>query len=139
MKNHFISLEIAKRLKQVHFNKPVIAYYRQDYGETDQIVHVLSPYVNTSAILEGAELDNKDDYPAPLCSQVLEWLREDHNMMVNVYTNASGFLHEQHDTYGGTHRHDSGFDGPNDGGCWDTFQEAQDHAILTALKIVYKK
>jgi hypothetical protein len=40
-----------------------------------------------------------------------------------------------HDTEGMTHRLDE-YDGPNDGGCWDTYEEAQ---LRVLKKLIVKK
>jgi hypothetical protein len=76
---------------------------------------------------------------APLYQQAFKWLREGHNMLANVYSNASGFSYESHDTEGGTHRFDSDYDGPNDGGCWDTYEEAQVAGLKKLIEIVKEK
>jgi hypothetical protein len=70
------------------------------------------------------------DIAAPTKSQVFRWFREKHNMLANVYSNASGFLFEYHDTIGGTHRLDSGFTGDCElSGTFTTYEKAEDACI----------
>jgi hypothetical protein len=76
---------------------------------------------------------------APLFSQAFRFFREKYNMLANVYSNASGFLFEWHDTTGGTHRYDAGFDGPNDSGCWDTYEDAEIACLRELIKIAKTK
>jgi hypothetical protein len=75
----------------------------------------------------------------PLYQQAFRWFREKHNMLANVYSNASGFLFEYHDTIGGTHRFDSRMTGPNEGGVWDTYEEAELSCLKKLIKIVKNK
>ncbi len=117
----FIPFKEAVALKELGLNEPCFATY---VGETfDSSVQFLS-----------------DDYftAAPLFSQAFRFFREKYNMLANVYSNASGFLFEWHDTTGGTHRYDAGFDGPNDSGCWDTYEDAEIACLKKLIELVKK-
>jgi len=64
--------------------------------------------------------------------EIKMWLREDHNVMISIYTNASGYLWNKMDSIGGTDRGWSQYDGPNDSGCWDDYPDALEAAIIKA-------
>lgn len=64
--------------------------------------------------------------PNPTISQVFKWLRDENNIHVEIYTNASGYNYIISDTpnIGGTDRYFSDHEGPNDGGCWDSYEKS---------------
>ena len=69
-------------------------------------------------------------------SVLQKWLRENYNNLIAVYSNASGYCWEHMDANGGTHRKDSEYSGPNDSGCWDTYEEALEIGLQEALKLI---
>jgi hypothetical protein len=73
---------------------------------------------------------------APLYQQAFRWFREKHNILANVYANASGFLYQWEDAVGGTHRGYSDFEGPNDSGVWDTYEEAELACLDKLIQLV---
>jgi hypothetical protein len=60
-------------------------------------------------------------------------------MLSTVYSNASGFLYEWSDTIGGTHRGWSECEGPNNGGVWDIYEEAELACLKKLIEIVKNK
>jgi len=76
---------------------------------------------------------------APLKQQAFRWFRDKHNILSTVYSNASGFLYEWSDTIGGTHRGWSDYEGPNNGGVWDTYEEAELACLKKLIEIVKNK
>ena len=110
LRNEFVSYEIALALKELGFNHPCFGYYDSEWD--------FKFLPNKTKFLEC-------EIAAPTFSQIFRWFRIKHNMLANVYSNASGFCYEYSDTIGGTHRLDSGFDGPNNSGCWDSYEEAE--------------
>lgn len=69
MKNQFVTLEIAKQLKDKGFNEKCIAYYTADKNEL-QLVQgynnlMFADYVHLSNTVKSV--------PAPLWQQVIEW------------------------------------------------------------------
>jgi hypothetical protein len=76
------------------------------------------------------------DIPSILYQQAFRWFREKYNMLSTVYSNASGFLYEWSDTIGGTHRGWSECEGPNNGGVWDTYEEAELACLKKLIEIV---
>jgi hypothetical protein len=72
-------------------------------------------------------------------SMVLRWFREKYNLLATVYSNASGYLYEWSDSVGGTHRGWSDYEGPNDSGVWDTYEEAELACLKKLIEIVKNK
>lgn len=79
----------------------------------------------------------EDCIPAPTVALALKWMREKHCLSGEVYASASGWLWEICEAcndcgMGGTSINQSFFNGPNDGGAWDTY-EAAESALLDEL------
>lgn len=133
MKDLFVQYELSIRLKENGFNQPCLAKY-------------LIPEVagNRFRFNTEGEPKNYNDgsygrlVSAPLYQQVVDWFREKHETVICIYANASGYLFEFHDSAkkGGTHRYDSGYEGPNESGCWDSYYEAMEAAISKALTLI---
>ena len=77
-----------------------------------------------------------DCISAPTFSQAFRWFREKYNILATIYSNASGYLYEWHDAVGGTHRGWSEYEGPNDGGVWNTYEEAELACLTKLIEIV---
>ena len=126
IEKEFVPYEQALELKEIGFDEPCFTWYWDDIG-----------------MYNGLEFGNHNKninyVSAPTFSQAFRWFREKHDMLANVYSNASGFLFEWHDTIGGTHRYDSGFDGPNDSGCWDTYEEAELECLKKLIETIKNK
>jgi hypothetical protein len=116
MEQEFIPYEQALTLKELGFDGGCFSLYFNN-GEFSNFIHAYK--VNDEVV------EKTNSVLAPTFSQAFRWFREKYNMLANVYSNASGFLFEYHDTIGGTHRYDSDTTGPNDSGCWDTYEEAE--------------
>jgi len=119
MKKDFIPYEQALALKELGFDEPCFGGY---YSNQDN--------VNLWFFKEAKNSDRDERVregfaTAPTYSQAFRWFREKHNILATVYSNASGYLYEWSDNVGGTHRGWSDYEGPNDGGVWDTYEEAE--------------
>lgn len=75
-------------------------------------------------------------YHFPTQSFAQKWLRETKNMHIAIIRNACGYGYDISKADNGTHIADGIFDGPNDGGQWDTYEEALEAGIQKALKIM---
>lgn len=87
----FVTLEIAKKLKEKGFREECLCYY---IGE-DLFYNIESPIANNQLWFSHNKYDNiwhRDNYDAPTISQVLGWLREKHLLVIPVpaYFNAEG-------------------------------------------------
>lgn len=74
---------------------------------------------------EKVYLKGQYNIPCPTIAQVLKWLRHKHKLHIEFVANACGYIYIISDTpsEGGTDRYSSDYDGPNDGGAWDNFEE----------------
>ena len=131
MTDQLVSLETAILAKEKGYNQNP---YKTDnaYGPE---------YTDGSSIkLRSSSLFNPDSNTAvaPTQSLLQKWIREIHIIVVTVYANASGYCYELHysPVRGGTHIKDSEFTGPNDSGCWNTYEEALEVALYEALKLI---
>jgi hypothetical protein len=119
MKKDFIPYEQALELKGLGFDEPCFGGY---YSNQDN--------VNLWFFKEAKNSDRDERVregfaTAPTYSQAFRWFREKHNILATVYSNASGYLYEWSDSVGGTHRGWSDYEGPNDSGVWNTYEEAE--------------
>lgn len=69
----------------------------------------------------------------PPQSVVQKWLREEKNLHICIYNCASGYGYEISKADNGTSVDASYDEGPNDGGVWDTYEEALESAIQKCL------
>lgn len=72
----------------------------------------------------------------PPQSVVQRWLRETKNLHICVYNCACGYGYEISKADNGTHIASSTYKGTNDGGEWDTYEEALEAGIQEALKLI---
>lgn len=126
MNNQFVTYEIALKMKELGFDEECLG----NYGEKSKDLFIFPDSQLKRLTIK-----------APLWQQAIDWLREKYNQVICIYASGSGYNFEIHDNYehGGTSRYDSGFTGPNDGGCWDKYEEVREAAILKALELCEKK
>lgn len=65
-----------------------------------------------------------------------KWLRETKNIHICVYNCACGYGYEISKADNGTHIASSAYKGTNDGGEWDSYEEALESGIQEALKLI---
>ena len=65
-----------------------------------------------------------------------KWLRIKHNIHIVVDANASGWYYSLCKADNGTFIYASYESGPNEGGCWDSYEECLNDAIFVALKLI---
>ena len=75
-------------------------------------------------------------YHFPTQSVAQKWLRETKNLHISIIRNACGYGYDICKADNGTHITDGIFDSPNDGGQWDTYEEALEIGIQEALKLI---
>lgn len=129
MKEEFVTLETAKMLKKKRFREDVFTFYEADGVEGDMILSETYDY---------SENFNKRDgfLSAPSQSLVQKWLRETKNLHISIIRNACGYGYDICKAENGTHITDGIFKGPNDGGQWDTYEEALEVGIQESLKLI---
>ncbi len=85
--------------------------------------------------LLNAVLPYRDLYQ-PSQSLVQKWLRETKNLHISIIRNACGYGYDICKADNGTHITDGIFKGPNDGGQWDTYEEALEVGIQKAIELI---
>lgn len=124
-KEDYVSLEVSKLLKERGYEGIAYQYYR------DGILYKI-PYLS----LKREEQAKRVCYNAPSLYDAQKWLRLNKNMHVCVDVNASGWYYVLSKSNNGTYICDSDDNGPNDGGCWDTYEEALNAGIIEAFKLI---
>lgn len=124
MTEEFITLGTAKLLKEKGFNWYCKDIIREDNGR----------------VMQSVFRTNKDlpklCYSRPTQSLAQKWLRETKNLHISIIRNACGYGYDICKADNGTHIADGIFKGPNDGGQWNTYEEALEVGIQEALKLI---
>lgn len=124
MTEELVTLETAKLLKEKGFNEYCKDIIREDNGRMMQSV-----FRTNKDLPKGA-------YSRPTQSIAAKWLRETKNLHISIIRNACGYGYDICKADNGTHITDGIFKGSNDGGQWDTYEEALEVGIQEALKLV---
>ena len=126
MNEDFVSFDLAKNLKEKGFPQ----YTEKSYFVGDHKKRMCS----VGAFLHICTQNSAHLIAAPTISQVLKWLREEKGYHIEFVGNACGYLFIVSDipSKGGTDRYCSDYSGPNDGGTWDSYEEA----ALAGIKYV---
>ena len=66
---------------------------------------------------------------------ISKWLRENHELYVNAYPTAYGYLWEILKT-DGTKIKDGQYKGPNEGGAWEKYEDALEAGLQEAIKMI---
>jgi hypothetical protein len=128
MIEELITLETAKLLKVAGFKEDVRIFYES---------------VDTKGRFELFESYKAQNYNANVYSFsattlfiAQKWLRETKNLHISIIRNACGYGYDICKADNGTHITDGIFKGPNDGGQWDTYEEALEVGIQESLKLI---
>ena len=78
----YVSYEVAKLLIEKGFNEPTLAYA---YGQ-DMISYYSRPKVTDTLSIEAGRI------PLPTLQMTCDWLRQKHNLSVEVYRTACGWI-----------------------------------------------
>lgn len=124
MTEELVTLETAKMLREKGFNEYCKDIIREDNGRMMQSV-----FRTNKDLPKGA-------YSRPTQSIAAKWIRETKNLHISIIRNACGYGYDICKADNGTHITDGIFKGPNDGGQWDTYEEALEVGIQEALKLV---
>ncbi len=126
MEKEFVPYEIALALKELGFDDKTLKSY-----DTSVVLvngkYLIDNWYNVSTV---------DEVKAPLYQQAFRWFREKHNLLGNVYSNASGWLWEIHDNIGGTHRFGSEYSGDcEESGMFTLFEKAEQECLKKLIEI----
>lgn len=75
-------------------------------------------------------------YSQPSQSIASKWLRETKNLYINIYNNACGYGYIICKSSNGTFISDDCMSGPNEGGVWDTYEEALEAGLSSCLDLL---
>lgn len=129
MTEELVTLETAKLLKEKGFKEDVFTFYEVDCVEGDMIL--------SETYDESENFNEKNDcLSAPSQSIAQKWLRETKNLYICVYNCACGYGYEISKADNGTHIASSVYEGPNDGGKWDVYEDALEAGLQEALKLI---
>lgn len=122
-KEDYVSIEVAKLLKERGFDKPVF-----------------SQYTNVGSVWRCDEPENFNEsidcYSRPTLYEAQKWLRTKYNIHIVIDNCACGYGWFLYKADNGTRIEDYEECGPNDGGCWDNYEEALSAGILESLKLI---
>jgi hypothetical protein len=126
MEELFIPYELALDMKSIGFDEPCFCiYYNGEYHEHG---------------IQNQFLHEKNECSAPTFSQAFKFFREKHNLLGNVYSNASGWAWEIHDNIGGTSRFNSEYTGDcEDSGMFTSYEKAELECLRELIRIVKNK
>ena len=124
MTEELVTLETAKLLKEKGFNE----YCKDIIKEDDN--RIMQSVFRTNKNLP------KLCYSRPTQSVAQKWLRDIQNIHICVYNCACGYGYEISKADNGTHITSSVYEGPNDGGKWDVYEDALEAGLQEALKLI---
>ncbi|NBP67462.1 MAG: hypothetical protein EBU52_01835 [Cytophagia bacterium] len=130
MRQEFVPYEQALALKELGFDEPCFGLWNLNNGKHE---------VDIIGVCKYSKEFKYREVLAPTFSQAFKWFREKYDILATVYSNASGYLYEWSDNVGGTHRGWSNDEGPNNGGVWDTYEEAELACLKKLIEIAQSK
>lgn len=129
MQEELVTLETAKLLKEKGF----------DLGCARTICcnNIVRIYALPQDISCCTEIDGElVEFLCPTLYVAQKWLRETKNLHIEIYRSAVGYGYVIVKADNGTWKEDDNSRGPNDGGLWDTYEEALEAGIQEALKLI---
>lgn len=123
MTEELVTLETAKLLKEKGFNE-----YCKNVIDINNILRETLYRTNSDL--------PKQCFSLPTQSIAQKWLRETKNLHIEIYRSAVGYGYAIVKADNGTWQEDDDSRGPNDGGLWDTYEEALEAGIQEALKLI---
>lgn len=129
MTEEFVTLETAKLLKEKGFN------WKCEH--TISCDNIIRRYDIPQSMSCCTEIDNEPvEFLCPVLYVAQKWLRETKNIHICVYNCACGYGYEISKANNGTHIVSSVYEGPNDGGKWDVYEDALEAGLQEALKLI---
>lgn len=123
MTEELVTLETAKLLKEKGFNE-----YCKNVIDIDNILKVTLYRTNSNL--------PKQCFSLPTQYLAQRWLRETKNLHIEIYRSAVGYGYAIVKADNGTWQEDDDSRGPNDGGLWDTYEEALEAGLVECLKLI---
>ena len=137
----FVTFKIAKKLEEKGFKEKCYAYYSPVNNELRYNIYQFRGGSLYDCLYSynslPKEVVTSDFIDAPTISQVLKWLRDEKKIHFEFVAAAYGYnvIISQTPDAGGTDYYYThmNYDGPNDGGAWDRFEEAALYCIEYVL------
>lgn len=123
MTEELVTLETAKQLRKKGFNE-----YCKNVIDINNIPRETLYRINDDL--------PKQCFSQPTQSIAQKWLRETKNLHIEIYRNACGYGYAIVKANNGTWMEDDDAKGPNDGGNWDTYEEALEAGLQEALELI---
>lgn len=129
IQEEFVTLETAKLLKEKGFN-----------WKCEHLIdrnNIIRRYDSPQSMSCCTEIDDEPvEFLCPVLYVAQKWLRETKNLHICIYNCACGYGYEISKADNGTHITSSVYEGPNDGGKWDIYEEALEAGIKKCLKLI---
>jgi hypothetical protein len=152
MREEICSFELAKLAKEKGFDMGTVHYYTNriltpeeqeagyNFSKTPPPYKLRESFVGESdkyIRLQDLVIFREFDIGAPTHSSLHVWLRENHNILVCVYSNASGYLWEVMRAKGGSTMRWSEFEGDDEeSGAYTTYERAMEDALEYGLSTI---
>ena len=130
MTEELVTLETAKLLKE-----KVFVWECERTISWDKIIRRWNhpQYISCCTEIDGELVE----FLCPTLYVAQKWLRETKNLHIEIYRSAVGYGYAIVKADNGTWQEDDDSRGPNDGGLWDTYEEALEAGIKEALKLIW--
>jgi hypothetical protein len=119
----YVSFEVAKLLKEKGFD----VYGDGSFGSETEIHREYSPSGKIKALYNSKP--HKDGYPAPTHQMALKWLREAHNLHINIFVTWKDKIPHYQWSIDNLITQDTTYDTP----CLEKYEEACEAAIKYCL------
>ena len=138
----YVSFETAKLLKEKGFPQEYDEYHSMVYNEEDyeDEYEVQRMVLETRIVKAGTLSSYPVGVPEPKCycctlQMAMKWLREVHNLCIEPYRTASGYLYTISKIWTGSEIYSDEFNGDDeDSGQWTTYEKACEAAIKYCLE-----
>lgn len=124
----YVSFETAKLLKKKGFDEPTLTIYRMFDDDLVDMIQYNFALPNSK--------NGKSDFACPTHQMAAKWLRVEYKLHIETVACAYGYnIIISKDVPNGTDVYASAwnYDGPNDGGAWDVYEQAMEAALQYCL------
>lgn len=129
MTEELVTLETAKLLKEKGF-----VWECERTISCDKIIRRWNhpQYISCCTEIDGELVE----FLCPTLYVAQKWLRETKNLHIEIYRSAVGYGYAIVKADNGTWQEDDDSKGTNDGGLWDTYEEALEAGLVECLKLI---
>ena len=127
----YVSFETAKLLKEKGFDESCDSYVSEIFPT------VITKFANGLSYKNSERQDALNIYTTPTLQRAMKWLREVHNLVIEPYRTACGYLYTISSIPYGSTKYDNceAYDGDDeDSGQWSTWEKACEDGIKYCLE-----